>query len=56
LTRSVPGGETIKIIRALDHPVLFVLFMTAAVMGMASLIKWGAHETHMFGLKAALPN
>lgn len=27
---------------ALDHPVMFVLFLTLAVAGMASILTWGA--------------
>lgn len=45
-----------KLVQALDHPVLFVLFITCAVMGMANIIKWGADRAGLFGLKAALPN
>jgi hypothetical protein len=45
-----------KLLSGLDHPVLFVVFMTAAVAGTLNLVKWGADAAGLFGLKAALPN
>lgn len=43
-------------IRSLDHPVLFVIFMTFALAGSFNLLKWAADELDLFGLKAVLPN
>lgn len=30
-----------KILDALDHPVLFIFFVTLAVLGMSALMTWG---------------
>lgn len=45
-----------KLLDDLDHPVLFVLFMTFALAGSFNLMKWGADHFGLFGLKAVLPN
>ncbi len=44
-----------KFVEALDHPILFVFFMTLAVFGMGNILKWAAHSTNMFGLQSAVP-
>jgi hypothetical protein len=30
-----------KVLDALDHPIVFVFFITLAVLGMSSLLTWG---------------
>lgn len=36
----------------LDHPILFVLFAMMAIVGLQSLITWGAKEAGWNGLAA----
>jgi len=36
----------------LDHPLLFVLFMMMAMLGMQAIITWGAKEMGWDGLAA----
>jgi hypothetical protein len=40
------------VLEALDHPIMFVLFMMMAVVGLQSLITWGAKEAGLDGLAA----
>jgi hypothetical protein len=44
-----------KVIRQLDHPLLFVVFAGMAILGLANLAKWGADHFGIYGLKSALP-
>lgn len=39
-------------IKAFDHPLLFVLFITMAVLGMQAAITWGAKSIGWNGLAA----
>ncbi len=39
-------------LNALDHPILFVLFVMMAVTGLQALITWGAKEAGLDGLAA----
>lgn len=44
-----------KMLRSLDHPFMFVVFLGMALYGLTNIVKWGADHGGLFGLKAALP-
>jgi hypothetical protein len=46
----------VKVVRALDHPIPFLLFVTLGVFGMSALLKWGFDTAGLYGAKAVLPN
>jgi hypothetical protein len=33
--------ESAKLVEALDHPIIFILFVTLAVCGMSTMLTWG---------------
>lgn len=38
-----------KLVEALDHPIVFVLFITMAVIGMSALLTWGFKKAGLPG-------
>ncbi len=39
-----------RLLDALDHPIIFVLFMTLAVFGVAAMATWGAKKMGWAGI------
>lgn len=42
-------------IEKIDHPILFVLFVSMCVFAIGGIGKWAADKTGLVGLKSALP-
>lgn len=39
-----------RFLDTIDHPIVFVLFMTMAVFGVAAIVTWGAKQMGWTGI------
>lgn len=43
-----------KVVDALDHPLMFIVFVGMALIGLSNIVVWGAKRAGLVGLASAL--